>query len=146
MLPIYLLEYGFPSLPSLVFGGNFRLSKYPFVLSSQYIEFPSLTEYIARFLGICISGCVRMNSPSALSIVNPLTVPPFIVKTSCADAPYIVNPAASSSVPGMRRSSGLGLDPEAMTLSGSFMMPKIVPTLTPASRLLDPSIGSHATT
>lgn len=93
-------------------------------------------------------------------MVKPLTVPPFIVMTSWVEAPYMVNldrsvdasqfhgqipyPAASSSVPGISRSSGVGFLPT--TLSGSFMMPKMVPTLTPASRLLDPSMGSHMTT
>ena len=93
--------------------------------------------------------------------MKPLTVPPFIVMTSCAEAPYMVNlqlsvppsrllqecrayPAAVNSVPGMHKSSALGFFP--MTFSGNFMMLKIVPTLTPASRLLLPSIGSHATT
>lgn len=102
-------------------------------------------------------------SSSELTKVKPLTEPPFIVMTSWAEAPYMVNllsesvtlqkeangmreayPAASNSVPGINRSSTEGLRPT--TLSGSLKTPKMVPTLTPASRLLEPSIGSHATT
>lgn len=85
-------------------------------------------------------GCVRMNSPSALSIVKPLTPPPFMVMTSCVEAPYMVKPAATSSVPGRRRSSFVPFDPSA-----NLWIPKIVPTETPASKFEEPSIGSHAT-
>jgi len=49
MDPIYLAEYGF--LPS---GGNFNELKYSAHGSSQYFEFPSLTEYIFPRGGILI--------------------------------------------------------------------------------------------
>ena len=85
-------------------------------------------------------GWVRMNSPSALSSVKPSTVPPFMVITSWAEAPYIVKPEATRLVPGRRMSSFL-----PVAFGSSLKMPKIVPTDTPASRLLLPSIGSQAT-
>jgi hypothetical protein len=126
--------------------------------------------------GVVLKSKVSSVSPSSPNLVKgarstehkrtrvkPFTVPPFMVMTSCAEAPYMVNlvpaalvfasqrevmgepyPAAINSVPGINKSSGLGLPP--VTLSGNFMIPKIVPTLTPASRLLEPSIGSQATT
>ena len=81
--------------------------------------------------------------------------------TSCAEAPYIVNllqsvfyplsisraayPDATSSVPGASKSSTAGLLPLFVISSESLEIAKMVPTDTPASKLLLPSIGSHAT-
>ena len=81
-----------------------------------------------------------MNSPSALSRVKPLTVPVFMVITSWAEAPYMVKPDATRLVPGRRMSSFL-----PVAVASSLKMAKMVPTDTPASRLLLPSIGSQAT-
>jgi len=86
-----------------------------------------------------------MNSPRALSSVNPLTPLP-VVSTKFALAAYIPvvrkhyfrkvqYPATSISVPGRRTSATEGLSTDE---SGSLYIPKMVPTDTPASRFDDP--------
>ena len=115
------------------------------MFSSQYKLLPSFTLYIALFFGILMLGCVRINSPNPTSMVNPFTLPPFIVITNCAEAPYMVKPAARRSVPGINKSPFVTFRPGPTHLSGSLKTPKIVPTLTPASRFELPSIGSQAT-
>ena len=83
-------------------------------------------------------GWGRMNSPRALSKVNPLTpLPVPVVSTRLALAAYIQYPATSISVPGRRTSEAEGFS----DVSGSLYIPKIVPTETPASRLEDPIVN-----
>ena len=83
----------------------------------EVIVYPVIPVHASSFVdgvdgaraGMRMLGWVRMNSPRALSRVKPLTVPPRMVMTSWAEAPYMVKPEATSSVPREDVLGGVGL-------------------------------------